>query len=102
MFILGGFLINVYGHLGYEIAPKWFRYSVLFQILNTSTHHNLHHSKFKGNYGLYSRFWDRVMKTENPDYVKYYDQIQEKRFGPRTEENQETMVASWVNKLLSA
>ena len=75
------FGINVYGHLGYEIAPRWFRHSFLFEILNTSIHHNIHHSKFNANYGLYFRFWDRIMKTEHPDYVKLYDQIQEKRFG---------------------
>ncbi len=81
LFGLTSFLINVYGHLGFEIAPKWFRHSFLFQILNTSVHHNLHHAKFKGNYGLYFRVWDRIMKTEHPDYVKEYDRIQEKRFG---------------------
>jgi sterol desaturase/sphingolipid hydroxylase (fatty acid hydroxylase superfamily) len=75
------FLFNVYGHLGYEIMPKWFRKSFLFEILNTSTHHNIHHSKFKGNYGLYFRFWDRIMNTEHPNYVKNYDNIQKRRFG---------------------
>lgn len=74
------FLFNVYGHLGYEIMPKWFRTSLLFEILNTSTHHNIHHFKFKGNYGLYFRFWDRLMSTENPDYVKQFDIIQQRRF----------------------
>ncbi|MHA4894836.1 sterol desaturase family protein [Pedobacter sp. PWIIR3] len=48
--------------------------------MNTSIHHNLHHSKFKGNYGLYFRFWDRLMGTENPNYVKEYDRIQNQRF----------------------
>ncbi len=81
LFVLIGFIINVYGHLGYETAPKWFRNSFLFEIINTSVHHNLHHSKFKGNYGLYFRVWDRICKTENPDYVKEYDRIQVNRFG---------------------
>jgi lathosterol oxidase len=81
LFTVTGFIINVYGHLGYEITPKWFRYSWLFQILNTSVHHNLHHSKFKGNYGLYFRIWDRLMGTEHPDYVKEYDKLQVQRFG---------------------
>ena len=81
LFGVFGFMINVYGHLGYEIAPKKFRNSFLFEILNSSVHHNLHHEKFKGNYGLYFRIWDRIMKTEHPDYVKRYDLIQEKRFG---------------------
>ena len=81
LFVCSGFLINVYGHLGYEIMPKWFRRSFLFGVINTSTHHNLHHSKFKGNYGLYFRFWDRMMGTENPNYVKEYDRMQHQRFG---------------------
>jgi lathosterol oxidase len=81
LFTVVGFMINVYGHLGYEVAPRWFRHTVLFEVLNTSVHHNLHHSKFKGNYGLYFRIWDRVMGTEHPDYVKDYDRIQQKRFG---------------------
>ena len=75
------FFMNVYGHLGYEIAPKWFRHSFLFEIMNTSTYHNLHHSRFKGNYGLYFRVWDRLLNTENPNYVKAYDVIQKRRFG---------------------
>jgi lathosterol oxidase len=83
LFTVTSFIINVYGHLGYEIAPKWFRGSFLFQILNTSVHHNLHHSKFKGNYGLYFRVWDRLLKTEHPDYVKEFDRIQQNRFGAK-------------------
>jgi len=80
LFILASFTINVYGHLGYEIMPRWFRHSLLFQILNTSVHHNLHHSKFSGNYGLYFRVWDRLMGTEHPAYVSTYDKIQNQRF----------------------
>jgi Delta7-sterol 5-desaturase len=74
------FSFNVYGHLGYEIAPKWFRNSWLFEVMNTSVYHNMHHAKFKGNYGLYFRFWDRIMHTEHPDYVADYDALQAQRF----------------------
>jgi Delta7-sterol 5-desaturase len=84
LFTLAAFIINVYGHLGYEIAPKWFRHSLLFEIMNTSTHHNIHHAKFNGNYGLYFRIWDRIMGTEHPDYVQEYDEIQKRRFGVDT------------------
>ena len=84
LFTVTGFIINVYGHLGYEIAPKWFRRTWLFEILNTSVHHNLHHSRFKGNYGLYFRIWDRLMGTEHPNYVQEYDKLQEQRFGEIT------------------
>ncbi len=81
LLILIGLALNVYGHLGFEIAPKWFRHSFLFELISTSTFHNMHHSKFNGNYGLYIRFWDRIMETEHPEYVKEYDRIQESRFG---------------------
>lgn len=83
LFTVVSLIINVYGHLGYEIMPKGLRNSFLFEVINTSVYHNLHHSKFKGNYSLYFRWWDKLMKTENPDYVKEYDRIQEQRFGAR-------------------
>lgn len=79
LFVVVAFAINVYGHLGYEIAPKWFRRTWMFEVLNTSVHHNLHHHKFKGNYGLYFRIWDRLLKTEHPDYVSEYDKVQSRR-----------------------
>lgn len=71
--------MNAYGHLGYEIAPLWFRRTFLFKMMVTSTHHNLHHSKTHYNFGLYFRFWDRLMKTEHPKYEEYYDEIQARR-----------------------
>ena len=80
LYITIGFINVVYIHLGYEIAPKWFRHSFLFKVFISSTHHNLHHTKFKYNHGLYFRFWDRLMKTEDPHYVDVYDTIQERRF----------------------
>jgi sterol desaturase/sphingolipid hydroxylase (fatty acid hydroxylase superfamily) len=82
-FTLASLMINVYGHLGYEIVPKWYRKSFLFEILNSSVHHNMHHQYFKGNFGLYFRVWDRIMGTENPNYVKEYDELQEQRFGTK-------------------
>lgn len=36
----------------------------------------MHHSKFKENYGLCFRVWDRLTGTENPDYDKEYDRIE--------------------------
>ncbi len=96
LFTVIGFLINVYGHLGFELMPKRFRSSVLFQIFNTSVYHNLHHSKFKGNYSLYFRFWDKWMKTEHPHYEKTYDMIQEKRFGKATALNQDFSTSNYL------
>ncbi len=80
-FGLLSFIINIYGHLGYEIMPRWFRSSFLFKIINTSVYHNLHHKEFNGNYALYFRWWDRLLGTENKSYTREYDVIQERRFG---------------------
>jgi sterol desaturase/sphingolipid hydroxylase (fatty acid hydroxylase superfamily) len=82
------FTYAVYGHLGYEFAPLWFRRTWLFEILVTSVHHNMHHQKYFGNYGLYFRIWDRVFGTEFPDYVKRYDQIQIQRIRRRVAKQQ--------------
>ena len=86
LFTVIAFMINIYGHLGYEIMPKWFRKSVLFKFINTSVYHNLHHEKFNGNYGLYFRFWDKIMKTGNANYEEQYDRVQLNRFPVKTDE----------------
>jgi sterol desaturase/sphingolipid hydroxylase (fatty acid hydroxylase superfamily) len=59
---------NVFGHCGYEIFPRWFLDTWAGRVLNTPTHHALHHEKFRGNYGLYFNVWDRLMGTNHPDY----------------------------------
>ncbi len=54
----------VFNHAGWEVYPKrwvegwWGRHVI------TASHHNLHHTKFTGNYGLYFRFWDKVCGTD--------------------------------------
>lgn len=73
-----GLLENIKSHLGYEIYPRWFNRGP-FRWLSTSTYHNMHHSKFHGNYGLHFRFWDRVMGTEMPDYEQTFDAIQDRK-----------------------
>jgi sterol desaturase/sphingolipid hydroxylase (fatty acid hydroxylase superfamily) len=66
---------NVLGHLGYEIFPKEFSNSVWFKWINTSTHHNLHHSNSRGNFGLYFNFWDRWMDTNDGKYRQTFENI---------------------------
>ncbi len=70
LFLLLMTVYNVYGHLGYEIYPKWLVSSSVGKWLNTSTNHNMHHKYFKGNYGLYFRFWDEWLHTTHPNYDK--------------------------------
>ena len=66
LFILMLMTINaVFNHAGWEVYPErwikgwWGRHII------TASHHNLHHTQFKGNYGLYFRFWDKVCKTDH-------------------------------------
>lgn len=54
----------VFNHAGWEVYPdKWVK-GWFGKIMITASHHNLHHTKFNGNYGLYFRFWDQVMGTD--------------------------------------
>jgi len=72
-------LYNVYGHLGYEVYPKNFNRHWLGRWINTSVSHNQHHQYFKGNYGLYFTFWDRIMGTLREDYDQQFDTISERK-----------------------
>jgi len=75
IFLLFMIIYNVYGHLGYELYPKGFSRSRIGRWINTSVNHNLHHQTFKGNYGLYFLFWDRIMGTVQPEYDKKFDEV---------------------------
>lgn len=68
LFFLMMIVYNVYGHLGYELYPKGFHKTRVGKWINTSVNHNQHHQYFKGNYGLYFLFWDRVLGTIREDY----------------------------------
>jgi lathosterol oxidase len=72
-------IVNIYFHSGYEFFPKGFASHPFFKWINTSTHHNLHHSRFHGNYSLYFNFWDRVMGTNFPYYEKHFDEVVDRR-----------------------
>jgi Delta7-sterol 5-desaturase len=63
-FMIFQIVYNVYGHLGYEIMPAFLQRTKAGQWINSSTTHNKHHKYFKGNYGLYTLIWDKVLKTE--------------------------------------
>jgi len=63
-----GLLNNVNSHLGYEFLPRWWIKVPPFAWSSSATYHNLHHQKFRGNYGLFFRFWDRLLGTELPGY----------------------------------
>lgn len=63
-------LSSVINHLNIEIYPEYFQKSRLGKWLIGATHHSLHHSQFKYNYGLYFTVWDKWKKTESAGYAK--------------------------------
>jgi sterol desaturase/sphingolipid hydroxylase (fatty acid hydroxylase superfamily) len=64
---------NVLGHCGYEVFPRWFPRSGAGVVLNSVTHHALHHEKFNANFGLYFNVWDRLLGTNHPDYQARFE-----------------------------
>ncbi|MEC9431743.1 MAG: sterol desaturase family protein [Pseudomonadota bacterium] len=54
------------GHVGHEyFADRTTRFP---SPMVCTTYHDLHHEKFRWNFGNYFSFWDRVMGTLEPDY----------------------------------
>ncbi len=74
-FLLLFIFTDILLHLGYEIFPKSWTKHPLLKYINASTHHNMHHQYFKGNYGLYFNVWDRLMNTQNPDYDRRFEEV---------------------------
>ena len=68
LFMAFQILRNVMGHAGVELMPRRLADSRWFGWINATTHHDLHHSSFRYNYGLYFTWWDRLMSTEHPEY----------------------------------
>jgi ring-1,2-phenylacetyl-CoA epoxidase subunit PaaE len=67
--------LNVLGHSGYELFPSWWNNYWFLKWKLPATHHNMHHERFNGNYGLYFIWWDRLMGTEFPDYEEKFKSI---------------------------
>jgi len=66
---------NVMGHAGAEVHPAAFGPGRWLGWNNTTTHHDLHHETGRYNYGLYFRWWDKLMGTEHPDYRARFEAI---------------------------
>ena len=75
LFFLMMIVYNVYGHLGFELYPRGFSKNIIGKWVNTSVNHNQHHQYFKGNYGLYFLFWDRVFGTIREDYDEKFEEV---------------------------
>ena len=79
IFGLGTILINVMGHLGFELFPKAFVTNTFLRFFTTSTHHNMHHHRHRGNYGLYFTVWDRLLGTNQARYEAEFTRITDER-----------------------
>lgn len=67
---------NAMGHAGFELHPRWWLSTPLTRWINTTTHHDLHHSGgFNRNYGLYFTWWDKWMGTEHPQYAERFHEV---------------------------
>lgn len=67
LYFLTNYILNVYGHLNVEFMPKIYVRTV-GQVVNTTTYHALHHLRYRGHFGLFTRFLDRAHGTEFKDY----------------------------------
>jgi sterol desaturase/sphingolipid hydroxylase (fatty acid hydroxylase superfamily) len=54
----------VLNHSGWEVLPRWLMQGAVGGQLISATHHSYHHIRFDRNYGLYFRFWDKIMGTD--------------------------------------
>ena len=68
-------LHNLAIHSGIDVFPRTLVIHKRWGWLAGPTYHDLHHRTARGNYGLYSRLWDRLCKTEHPDFVRVYEYI---------------------------
>lgn len=57
-------IMGITNHMGWEIFPNFMVRGWLGQWLITATHHQRHHDDYRGNYGLYFRFWDKAMGSD--------------------------------------
>lgn len=57
-------LMGITNHMGWEMLPRGIVHGPVGKWLISATHHQRHHERYRGNYGLYFRFWDRLCGTD--------------------------------------
>ncbi|SNT17678.1 sterol desaturase family protein [Sphingopyxis indica] len=57
-------VMGVGNHMGWEMFPRALVHGPAGRWLITATHHERHHAAYRGNYGLYFRFWDKACGTD--------------------------------------
>ena len=56
-------IVNAAGHCGHEFVPQASQKHWLLKYLNAVTHHDLHHTRFRYNFGQYFNICDRLFGT---------------------------------------
>ena len=79
IFVSHMMLRNAIGHCGIEIFPADSNGRPIFVWLTSVTHHDLHHSSAGYNLGLYFSWWDKLMKTEHPQYLETFAKVAPRR-----------------------
>lgn len=68
------YVLNVFGHLNVEVIPnRWVR-SFWGRWLLTPTYHGLHHIRYRGHYGLFTPFLDKLHGSYFEDYPEFHQQ----------------------------
>ena len=76
-------LRNAMGHAGLELHPRGWASHPVLKWISTTTHHDMHHgTSYNHNYGFYFTWWDKLMGTEHPDYVKTFDRVTGPKVAP--------------------
>lgn len=65
-------IFNLLGHAGVEIMPHKLNTKKLLKYVNTPTHHNMHHRYTNYSFGIYSRIWDTLFRTNHPRYEEEF------------------------------
>jgi Delta7-sterol 5-desaturase len=62
----------VINHAGVEVYPSSALSNPLLRWMVGATHHDMHHLRYRCNYGLYFTFWDVWMKTEDMGFEQRF------------------------------
>jgi sterol desaturase/sphingolipid hydroxylase (fatty acid hydroxylase superfamily) len=57
-------LMGVTNHMGWELFPRRWVEGRFGRHIISASHHHVHHERYRSNYGLYFRFWDRLCGTD--------------------------------------
>ncbi len=57
-------VMGVSNHMGWEMFPRALVHSKFGDWVITASHHQRHHERYRCNYGLYFRLWDRLCGTD--------------------------------------